>query len=67
MYGLFKLTFDYYCWEDLIVVSAVKENLVSHYDKINDGYPLISKQESLEIKESRSEVFHYVILDVLEI
>jgi len=67
MYGLFKLTFDYYCWEDLIVVSAVKENLVSYYDKINDGYPLISKQESLEIKESRSDVFHYVILDVLEI
>ncbi|MCP3702303.1 MAG: hypothetical protein GY954_05140 [Alteromonas sp.] len=67
MFGLFKVTFDYYKWEDLVCVSAVKCTLERfHKDNVND-HPLLSEEESKEISDRREEKFHYVILEVKEI
>lgn len=67
MFGLFKISFDYYAWEDLVCVSAVKESLEKFYKENIGDYPLYNKEKSDEIKEGRSEEYHYVILEVKEI
>jgi len=67
IYGLFKITFDYYCWEDLIAVSESEESLSSHYkdiEKLHYGYPIYSHEKSSEIRGGRSEEFHFVIMKV---
>lgn len=68
MYGLFKMTADYYWWEDIICVSAVKENLEKYYEEeIEDGLPLFSREKSDEVRDGRVETYHYVIGAVKEI
>lgn len=67
MYGLFRISFDYYCWEDLICVSAVYENLERYYSENATRYPLYSEEQSEKIKSGRTEEFHYVIKEVLEV
>ena len=73
MYGLFKITFDYYSWTDLVCVSAVRENLEHYYrDEVKahpfaEKAPLYDKKKSDEIKEGRSEEFHFVILELEEV
>ncbi len=67
MYGLFKMTADYYWWEDLVCVSAIPENLESYHKKNDLRYPLISEKQSTEIRNSRKETPHYVIHTVKEI
>lgn len=72
MYGLFEITFDYYSWETLIAVSAVKDNLILYHERGYDdnaakNYPLYNVEKSDEIIEGRTEEFHFVIKEVLEI
>lgn len=71
MYGLFELTFDYYCWEELVAVSAVKENLEKHYAEIDSGNftkcRLYGEKQSRIIVSGDSEECHYVITPVLEV
>lgn len=72
MYGLFKITFNYYEWEDLMAVSAVKDNLIIYHkmgcgNKASKNYPLYGEKKSDEIIRGGSEEFHFVIKEVLEI
>lgn len=68
MYGLFKMTADYYWWEDIICASASKENLEKYYEaEIKDGLPLLSREKSDEVRDGRAQNFHYVIGAVKEI
>tara|TARA_R110002020_G_C15873861_1_gene738398 strand:- start:312 stop:515 length:204 start_codon:yes stop_codon:yes gene_type:complete len=61
MYGLFKMSFDYYCWEDLIGVSDSVDKLKAYHSDNIDCYPLYSKEKSSEIRDGRTEEFHCVI------
>ena len=63
MYGLFKNSYDYYEWHDLIAVSENIEKLIARHDSIGDGYPLITDNKK-RIKAKNNETYHYVIEEV---
>lgn len=67
MYGLFKVTFDYYSWEDVVAVSDVMENLERHYKGLGVNYPLYGETRSDQIIEGRSEEYHYTIKKIPEV
>jgi len=66
MYGLFKISFDYYAWEHLVCVSDSKEKLEQRYDvkEKEYGYPLYNEDKSKEIRRGRTEEYHYTISSV---
>jgi hypothetical protein len=66
MLGLFKMTFDYYTWEDLICISDSSEKLVKRYNQKEkeSGYPLFDIDKSRYVREGRTEEHHYVICPV---
>jgi len=63
MYGLFKNTYDYYEWHDLVVVSAVKENLQKKAEE--EDYPLLEGKAQEDAKDE--EMIHFEIHEVDEI
>lgn len=63
MFGLFRNTYDYHEWHDLIAVSAIKENLVREVSGEED--PLLEGAEQAEAKENQDD--HYEIHEVNEI
>jgi len=62
IYGLFKITWDYYSWEDLEVASDSTKSLENYYLERGDAsIPLLSKDKSNKVIEKGEELFHYVI------
>lgn len=66
MFGLFKISFDYYTWKDLVCVSDSSEKLEQRYytKEKESHYPLYSEEKSKEIRKGRTEEFHYTISEV---
>lgn len=64
MYGLFKNSYDYHEWHDLVCVSRNQRSLADRAKDLGD-YPLLSGA-SQEAAEDREDV-HYVIELVEEI
>lgn len=64
MLGLFEITWDYYCWEDLICVSDSRYMLRDEYKKIDQNDPLLSEDDSHIIYREHTEIAHYVIKKV---
>lgn len=65
MYGLFRNTYDYYEWHDLVAVSAVKENLIKRFEAEGSNYPLL--EGGAQEAAADNEDAHYEICDVEEI
>lgn len=63
MKGLFKFTYDYYEWEELIAVSKSPEKLCDRFLKEESEHKLTQcKLEHAQMSDK--EEFHYMIADV---
>lgn len=62
--GLFKNTYDFFLWHDLICVSDSARELEAHHKKLN-CYPIMSGDQQLTAH--REQIAHYVIEPVLKI
>ena len=73
MFGLFRNTFDYHRFVELIAVSKSRENLEAHYDEMpndtNSGtkWPMFTEEKSDDDKTRLNEWLHYVIKEVKEV
>ncbi len=66
MFGLFKNTYDYYEWHDLVCVSQTKEKLEKHYKEIEPNQhekPILYGDEQKIAADC--ERVHYTIEPVL--
>lgn len=45
LYGLFGYTYDWYEWEELVVVSNSKEKLVMYYETYKDQYSKLVEEQ----------------------
>lgn len=66
MYGLFKYTFDYYTWEDLVCVSDKKINLVKHAIELDKDSPIVDLGENKKehVRLSRNGTEHFGIREI---
>lgn len=66
MYGLFKYTYDYYTWEDLVCVSEGKIELVKRATELNKNSRIVDLDENIEehICLSRRKVPHFGIYKI---
>jgi len=72
MYGLFKITFDGYVFEELVCVSKSKEKLEDYYTNSTMGdidrrYVLVDNKESEKNICQKIDINHYVIIKVIVI
>jgi hypothetical protein len=67
MYGLFRVSFDWYRISDLLCVSSDKERLREYYQEHANGRPLYDEEESNSDNTWRRSVDHFAILEVKEI
>ena len=58
MYGLFRMTYDYYEWENLWVVSDDMQKLVERHKDNNEKY---GDNEPLAVSEEQHK--HYALKD----
>jgi len=59
MFGLFKNSYDYYEWHDLVCVSTSESSLQEHYKSLGSNCPLLSEAE--QVSAAMHEEYHYVI------
>lgn len=61
MFGLFRNSYDYYRWHDLICVSISKSNLRAKYKSLNESEALLKAGSTEQKDADSSEQCHYVI------
>lgn len=66
MFGLFKCSYDYYEWRDLVCVSDSVEKLKAYYGEFIDDYLLVEDEQEHE-KLKNNESSHYYIFPVQNI
>lgn len=66
MYGLFKYSYDYYTWEDLVCVSERKTELVKRAIELDKDLLIVDLDENKEkhFRLSRNETTHFVIYKI---
>lgn len=67
MYGLFRISYDYYKFEDLVCISDEKNKLKKYYKTISPSSPLLKRKESNLITDLGTEKEHYVILKIKQV
>ena len=64
MFGLFKCTYDYYEWMDIVCVAKTRETLVEYCEKRGDRL-VVDEDEHEKLKDG--EYMHFHIREVTDI